>query len=181
MIHEVIVVEGKDDESAVKKAVDAQVIITNGLGLEEKTIERIRYAKERTGVIIFTDPDFPGEKIRKMISDKVPGCKHAYLPKKHSKKGNNIGIENATPKHIREALSKVQTEGENTQTFTMEHMIDAGLLMGDFARDRRERMGDLLGIGYGNAKQFLKRLNHYHITMQEFQKALEKIEGSHTV
>ena len=82
MIREVIVVEGKDDEAAVKKAVDAEVIITSGLGIEEKTIERICHAQQRTGVIIFTDPDFPGEKIRKMISEKVPGCKHAYLPRK---------------------------------------------------------------------------------------------------
>lgn len=181
LIHEVVVVEGKDDEAAVKKAVDAQVIITNGLGLDRKTIEKIGYARERTGVIIFTDPDFPGEKIRKMISDKVPGCKQAYLPKKYSKKGNNIGIENASPEHIREALSKVKTEGKVTKTFTMGHMIDAGLLMGGFARNRREKMGDILGIGYGNAKQFLRRLNHYQITMEEFQEALEKIEGGHLI
>lgn len=180
MIREVIVVEGKDDEAAVKKAVDAEVIITSGLGIEEKTIERICHAQQRTGVIIFTDPDFPGEKIRKMISEKVPGCKHAYLPRKYSKKGSDIGIENATPEHIRKALSKVQTEKSGRGIFTMEHLIDARLIMGDSARRRREKMGDILGIGYGNGKQFLKRLNHYQITMEEFQRALEMIEGRNT-
>ena len=62
----------------------------------------------------------------------------------------------------------------------MEHLIDAGLIMGDSARRRREKMGDILGIGYGNGKQFLKRLNHYQITMEEFQRALEMIEGRNT-
>lgn len=176
MIQETIVVEGKDDESAVKMAVKAEVIITNGLGINEKTIERIENAQKRSGVIIFTDPDFPGEKIRKIISDRVPGCKHAYLPRKYSKKGTNIGIENASPEHIIEALSKVKTEGKDNKLFTIEHMVDAGLIMGESAKQRREEMGEILGIGYGNGKQFLKRLNHYNISMQEFQDALQKIE-----
>ncbi|RBP39888.1 ribonuclease M5 [Garciella nitratireducens] len=182
MIQEVIVVEGKDDESAVKRAVDAEVIITNGLGIEEKTIERIRHAQKRTGVIIFTDPDFPGEKIRKIISEKVPGCKHAYLPRKYGKKGNNIGVENATPEHIREALSKVKTEKKikkEKEIFTMEILMDAGLIMGASARKKREKIGEILGIGYANGKQFLKRLNHYQIGLEDFQKALETIEGSY--
>lgn len=176
MIKETIVVEGKDDESAVKGAVKAEVIITNGLGINEKIIERIKNAQQRTGVIIFTDPDFPGEKIRKIISNKVPGCKHAYLPRKHSRKGSNIGIENASPDHIIEALSRVKTEGEDKKLFTMQHLVDAGLLMDIAAKQRREKMGEFLGIGYGNGKQFLKRLNHYNITMKEFQEALQKLE-----
>ena len=177
MIQETIVVEGKDDESAVKHAVNAEVIITNGLGINEKIIERIKTAQQRTGVIIFTDPDFPGEKIRKIICSKIAGCKHAYLPRKYSRKGSDIGIENASPEHIIQALSKVQTEGKDNKLFTMGHMVDAGLIMEASSRQRREEMGEVLGIGYGNAKQFLKRLNHYNITMKEFQEALEKIEA----
>lgn len=177
MIQETIVVEGKDDESAVKGAVDAEVIITNGLGITENIIKRIKTAQRRTGVIVFTDPDFAGEKIRKIISSRVAGCKHAYLPRKHSIKGNNVGIENASSEHIIQALSKVQTEGEDNKLFTMAHMLDAGLIMEETSRKRREKMGELLGIGYGNAKQFLKRLNHYHISMKEFQEALQEVEG----
>ena len=37
-------------------------------------------------------------------------------------------------------------------------------------------MGQLLGIGYGNAKQFLSRLNNYGVTREEFEKALKEIE-----
>ena len=178
MIKEAIVVEGRDDEAAVKAALKAEVIITNGLGISEKTIERIKNAQERTGVIIFTDPDYPGDKIRRIISDRVPGCKHAYLPRKHSKKDGDIGIENAKPEHIRQALSKVKSQGVESKIFTTDHMIDGGLLMGPGARERREMMGEILGLGYGNGKQFLKRLNHYNISMEEFLEALQRVEGS---
>ena len=63
-------------------------------------MERIKAAQKRRGVIIFTDPDFAGEKIRKKIAAEVPGCKHAFLPREEAKKDGDIGIENASPESI---------------------------------------------------------------------------------
>ena len=71
MIKEVIVVEGRDDEAAVKKAVDAEIITTHGYGISQKTYRRIEEAYERCGIIIFTDPDFAGENIRKISKGKA--------------------------------------------------------------------------------------------------------------
>lgn len=79
MIREVIVVEGKDDTVAIQRAVEADTIETGGSAVSEMTIRRIALAQERRGVIIFTDPDHAGERIRKMIAERVPGCKHAFL------------------------------------------------------------------------------------------------------
>ena len=79
MIKEVIVVEGKDDINAVKRAVDAEFITTSGMGITEETLARIEAAHQRCGIIIFTDPDFPGQKIRSIISQRIPEAKHAYL------------------------------------------------------------------------------------------------------
>ncbi len=61
MIKEIIVVEGRDDVTAVKRAIDAELITTGGFGFPKGVMERIK-ANERRGVIIFTDPDFAGEK-----------------------------------------------------------------------------------------------------------------------
>lgn len=77
-IKEIIVVEGKDDTVAIKRAVDADTIETNGSAIGDHVIEQVKLALQKRGVIIFTDPDYPGERIRKIISDKVPGCKHAF-------------------------------------------------------------------------------------------------------
>ena len=69
-IKEIIVVEGKDDTAAIKKAVDADTIETNGSAINDRVqFNKIRLAQETRGVIIFTDPDFPGEKIRKTIAE----------------------------------------------------------------------------------------------------------------
>ena len=67
LIKEVIVVEGKDDVAAVKKAVDAEMIAVGGFGINARVIARIKEAQKRKGVIVLTDPDFAGEKIRKII------------------------------------------------------------------------------------------------------------------
>ena len=48
MIKEVIVVEGRDDVTAVKRAVDAEIIAVGGFGINGNVIERIkRSSKEK--------------------------------------------------------------------------------------------------------------------------------------
>lgn len=177
MIKEIIVVEGKDDVSAVKRAVDAELITTGGFALPPSVIRRIKIAAEKRGVIIFTDPDFAGEKIRKKIAQQVPGCKHAFLPREQALKGDNVGIENASPESIRAALERVRGElVEKRQEFTQQDLMAHGLIGQGHSAERRDALGKVLGIGYGNAKQFLNRLNHYGVTREEFEAAVKTLE-----
>ncbi|AKL93605.1 ribonuclease M5 [Clostridium aceticum] len=177
MIKEIIVVEGKDDVAAIKRAVEAETIITGGFALTPATMERIKTAAKKRGVIIFTDPDFAGEKIRNTIASQVPNCKHAFLPKEKALKDGNIGIENASPENILIALKNARSQTiEKRQEFLQKDLIAAGLIGNPQAAYRRDEMGKLLGIGYGNAKQFLNRLNHYGVTREEWQEALKKLE-----
>ena len=55
-IKEIIVVEGKDDTVAIKRAVDADTIETNGSAIGDHVIEQVKLALQKRGVIIFTDP-----------------------------------------------------------------------------------------------------------------------------
>ena len=61
-IKEIIVVEGKDDTTAIRQAVNADTIETNGSAINAETIEKIKLAKSTRGVIILTDPDYPWAK-----------------------------------------------------------------------------------------------------------------------
>ncbi|MFD3448300.1 ribonuclease M5 [Microbacteriaceae bacterium 4G12] len=177
-IKEIIVVEGKDDTVAIKRAVHADTIETNGSAIGEDVINRVHLAQQTRGVIIFTDPDYPGERIRKIISDKVPGCKHAFLPKEEAiaKRKKGLGIEHATNESIRRALSNVQQEMEEyISEITWDSLIEAGLIGGDQARTRRERLGKLLKIGYMNGKQLHKRLQMFQISKETFEQALTQV------
>lgn len=214
-------VEGKEDTVAVRRAVDADTIETGGSAIDEAVLRRIELARERRGVIVFTDPDVPGEKIRKIIEARVPGCKHAFLAKADARGKDGIGVEHASPDAIRGALARVRASsgaaalearaagvaqadsaqvsraaedsgaGEAAATAHAEaaaggaalaepeiswpDLIDAGLIVHPAAASRRERMGELLGIGYANGKQFYKRLGMFRITRTEFAEALRQL------
>lgn len=177
-IKEIIVVEGKDDTTAIKRAVDADTIETNGSSIGDSVIEQVKLAQKTRGVILFTDPDFPGEKIRNTIAEKVPGCKHAFLPKEEArpKRGKGIGVEHASVEAIRNALQAVKEEMEEfTTDISLEDLLEAGLLGGERARARREELGLLLKIGYTNGKQLLKRLQMFQISRDEYVQAINKI------
>ncbi len=177
-IKEIIVVEGKDDTTAIKRAVDADTIETNGSAVNEATIDKVRRAQAIRGVIIFTDPDYPGEKIRKTIAASVSGCKHAFLAKEEAiaKTGKGLGVEHASPQAIREALKDAQLMHESiSEEITQEDLLSAGLIGGEGAKDRRIMLGKLLKIGYTNGKQLHKRLMMFQISRQEFAEALSVV------
>lgn len=176
MIKEVIVVEGRDDITAVKKAVDAEIIAVGGFGINAKVIDKIQEAQKRQGVIVFTDPDFAGEKIRKIITKRVKGVKHAYIAQEDGTKNGDIGVENASPEVILKALNNAKCKiKDKSYEFTMEDMIYFKLNGSNDSRQRRHKLGKELGIGYGNARQFLSRLNNFGISKEEFIDSLKKL------
>jgi ribonuclease M5 len=178
MIKEIIVVEGRDDEAAVKRAVDAETIATHGFGIRQETFTRIEKAYAERGIIIFTDPDHAGETIRKRLAERFPEGKHAFLPREEAMKDGDVGIENATPASIIEALGKARPAIlEKRTAFSFEDMLLYGLAGINGAAERRDKLGKRLGIGYGNSKVFLNRLNQYGISREEFLKAAENSEG----
>ena len=174
MIKEVIVVEGKDDISAVKKAVDAEVIAVNGYGINQDSMNKIREAAKRTGVIILTDPDHAGERIRRMIAKRVPDAKHAYIMREEGTKNGNVGVENADEESIIRALENAKAVvEEKILLFSTRDMVYFKLSGAKDSKLRRQIMGKALGIGYGNSSSFLSRLNSFKITKEEFEKAIE--------
>ncbi|MBS5371529.1 MAG: toprim domain-containing protein, partial [Coprobacillus cateniformis] len=81
-IKEVIVVEGKTDTAIIKKLFDADTIETHGLAINDEILDLIEQANQSRGVIVLTDPDYPGMQIRNKIMERVPSIKHAFVDKK---------------------------------------------------------------------------------------------------
>ena len=124
-----------------------------------------------------TDPDSAGERIRKYLSRRFPEAKHAFVPVEEATDNDDIGIEQAKPDAIRKALAKVRTlDWEPKKTSTGADLIIHGLSGAADASVRRARLGEKLGLGFANAKTFLTRLNHYGVSREEFERALEDME-----
>lgn len=86
-VKEVIVVEGRDDTAAIKRAIDADTIETHGFGIRRTTWELIENASRERGIIIFTDPDYSGNEIRRRLKERFPEAKEAVSRKSRCRKG----------------------------------------------------------------------------------------------
>lgn len=177
-IQEVIVVEGKDDTKRIKLAVNADTLETRGSAISDEVLQQIEQLQKKRGVIVFTDPDFSGEKIRGIITREVPGVKHAFLNKKDAAPAakGSLGVEHASPEAIREALKHLYTEETvTTPQISLADLRAAGLIAGKGAKEKRALLGENLQIGYTNGKQLFNRLNLFQITAAQLHAALEKI------
>lgn len=178
-IPEVIVVEGKDDTANLKRYYEVDTYETRGSAINQDDLERIAKLQELRGVIVFTDPDYNGERIRKIIMQEIPQAKHAFLNRgeavpKSKTKGRSLGVEHASFEDLEKALSGLvgSYEDENFFDITKFDLMRLGLLMGKDSRKRREYLGEALRIGYCNGKQLLKRLELFGVSLAEVEDAM---------
>lgn len=181
-LKQAIVVEGRDDVSAVSEAVEALIIPTHGFGITKETWQLIDKANKEKGLIILTDPDFSGEEIRRKLSEKFPQAIHAYIDQEDAKDGDDIGVENASSEVIVNALEKSLKNKEHLETdkvldpVSIKDLVRWGLVGADKSSEKRRKLCAKLGIGYGNAKGLIKKLSQWNIGIKEFEQAIKEIE-----
>lgn len=179
-ISEVVVVEGKDDTANLKQYYEVDTYETQGSAISEEDLERIERLDDLRGVIVFTDPDHSGERIRRLIMTAIPTVKHAFLNRDEAKpksktKGHSLGVEHASFEDLEKALGHVTSNFEDEADFDITHadLVRLGLIGHTDSRRRREYLGQSLRIGYSNAKQLLKRLALFGITLAEVEEIME--------
>ena len=178
-IQEVIVVEGKDDTANLKRFYEVDTYETRGSAISDDDLERIEKLHDLRGVIVFTDPDYNGERIRKIIMQAIPTVKNAFLQRDEARpqsktQGRSLGIEHASFEDLEKALAGVRGYYDDEHNFdiTKSDLMRLGLLMGSDSRKRREYLGEKLRIGYCNGKQLLKRLNLFGISLADVEEAM---------
>ena len=176
MFKEVIIVEGRDDTRRLKEVFGAiETFETGGSALDDEKLAQIKALQEKRGIIVFTDPDFPGQKIRNAIIEVVPEAKHAYLNKVDArpKSGIGLGVEHAKAATIRAALDSAMTPTEKKADITQAFLIRLDLIGHADSKQKRELLATKLGIGYVNGKQLKNRLNMFGITEEQVVNTLE--------
>ena len=99
------------------------------------------------------------------------------MPRRKAVKNGDIGIENADPEDVVESLMKVCTPvvKEKEDEFTLQDMDKAGLSGKADSKQKRQKVGEILGIGYGNCNTFVKKLNSFGVSRKDFEKAIENV------
>ena len=175
---DIIVVEGIHDEAKIKSVFPkASCIITNGREISQKTIDCIKELSKNNNIIIFTDPDSPGERIRSIILEAVPNAKQAFLRKKDCISNNHkkVGIEHASKEAIFDALNQVLSNKSEHITITIQELYALGLNGNKDSAVLRDKISNILNIGQPNGKTFLKRLNMLGLTKEEVEKILCRV------
>lgn len=173
MIKEVIVVEGVNDTKRLKSFFDCETIETHGLGLKKETIELIKSVNDKRGVILFLDPDTPGEKIRNRINQEIPNLKNAFIMKEDARTSKKVGIEHASKEVLMEALNNLITFSDKKNSISMNDLYDLGLMGNDNSQAKREIIAKHYHLGKCNGRTLLNRLNILAIGKQDLIKVLK--------
>ncbi|MBS4749905.1 ribonuclease M5 [Granulicatella sp. zg-ZJ] len=177
---EIIVVEGRDDTRRLTEVFGKiDTIETNGSAIDEETLLLIEKAHQLRGVIVLTDPDFPGEKIRKIITQRVPNVKHAFLHVQEAlpKGKGSLGVEHASEMALKRALHdvKVIVDDFSHDNITKSFLMRCSLIGSEQSAYLRQALSKQLGIGHVNGKQLEKRLNMFGISKEDVLNVLTKI------
>lgn len=160
-INEAIIVEGKYDKIKLSSVVDAVIIVTNGFRIfrDSEKLALIRYYAEKTGIVILTDSDSAGRKIRGYIKGSVKNGRiiNVYIPdvfgkekrkEKPSAEGK-LGVEGIDVQTLISAFEKsgvCASESTRKQDITKSTLYELGLSGGRNSRQLRERLQKNLGL-----------------------------------
>ena len=168
-----IVVEGKTDKDLIESFLDADIVITNGSEVSRETINFIKESKKIRDVVVLTDPDSPGKRIRDILDENIPGLLHAYIPKEKAIKHHKVGAAESSKDVILEALSHlVPSHYEGKASLTYQDLFDLHLVSTDDATKNREKISAKFHLGFTNGKSLLKRANALGLTKKDLEEAL---------
>ena len=190
-IKETIIVEGKFDKEKLKKITDAPIICTEGFNLyrDKRIISSIRKMADKTGIIILTDSDAAGFRIRNYIKNCLNGngvIKHAYTPKVEGKerrkaiggKEGILGVEGMTEEVLEKILTTVTDisyEKEVKNPITKTDFFMDGLTGKADSADKRRQLAQRLGLPPRLSANALLEVINKTCTKDEYEKAKEGI------
>lgn len=172
-INEVIVVEGKYDAAAVSNAVDALVITTDGFSVFSKneTKELIKTLGKQRGLIVLTDSDGAGFKIRNYINNFAHdiNIKNAYIPsikgkesrKEQESKEGLLGVEGVSKETILNALKSAGAFEKNAfdeKQITFTDLYNLGLSGTKQSMEKRHALLSRLGLPLRLSKNALRQV-----------------------
>ena len=172
----VIIVEGTSDVNKLQNLVDADFIITNGSCVSRETILYIKELSSKRVILIMTDPDYPGMRIRALIKNEVPNAIDVFVDKSKSIKGKKLGVCECDDEEILRAINTAYKWNEEkviSKKLITSDLFELGLI-GDNSSGKRKFIESRIPVGKTNGKTLLKRLNQLGVSKE---KLIEIMEG----
>lgn len=166
-IKQIVVVEGKTDTQRLKQLFNIRTIETNGSRLSKKTIELIKRVSKDNDIVLFLDPDGPGESIRKKLQSELYEFQQAFISRPKGTK--KPGVAEASDKQIINAFENLKSFKKSNNSLSLEQYQKLELN----TKQKRKIITDYYNISECNNKQLFKRLNMMNIKIADLKKILK--------
>ncbi len=194
-INEAVIVEGKYDKIKLSAILDTVIIETDGFAIfkDKEKQKLIRFLSEKRGIIIMTDSDSAGFKIRSFIKNitKNENIKNVYIPdiygkekrKTEASKEGKLGVEGMKTDVIMSALTKAgvlcaENEKNESREITRTDFFEDGISGRDNSSEIRKSLAKELDLPERiSASSLLKIINTY-MTYEEYKDAIDRVKES---
>ena len=194
-INETIIVEGVYDKIKLSGFIDSLIFVTRGFSVfnNKKTQQSIKTLAEKTGIVILTDSDSAGIKIRNFVKQLVSEeqVKHAYIPEIYGKekrktvyaKEGLLGVEGISEDIIISALKDcgctINGKKETPKSERLINKVDffnLGLSGGSDSSLLRQKLALSLGLPSKLSSNMLLDAVNRLLTFDELVKLVENIK-----
>lgn len=192
-LKETIVVEGRYDKARLANLFDATILETGGFGIfrDKQRLALLRRLAQSCGIILLTDSDMAGFKIRSYIAGAIPNGRvvHVYVPDVYGKESRKaapsaegkLGVEGIEDKLILEAFEKAGLLGkacrEPVRPITKLDLYEDGLSGGENSAEKRRALCIALHLpirlGVNSLVKVLNSIGDYEM----YKNALKSLEG----
>ena len=187
MIHtgRVLIVEGKYDAARLSHLTDAMILLTDGFGIysDKKRQQLFKALAQKNGLILLTDSDAAGFRIRNYITNLVgeKNVVQAYVPAIHGKekrkeqpgKEGLLGVEGVDDTLVRQAL--LDALGAEAGQLTYTDLYEWGLSGKPGSAERKIKLLTALGLPPRlSKKELVEALNRLY-TFEQLDEIQAKI------
>lgn len=191
-INEAVIVEGKYDKIKLSGILDTIIIETDGFAIfkDKEKQKLIRFLSEKRGIVILTDSDGAGFKIRSFIKGitKSENVKNVYIPDVYGKekrktefsKEGKLGVEGIEVHIIIDALKKAgviysENEKKTGREITHTDFFEDGISGGENSSLIRKALAKELGLPEKISSSSLLKIINSYMTYEEYKENIEKI------
>ena len=193
-IKEAVIVEGKYDKIKLSGLVDTIIIETDGFGIfkDKEKQKLIRFLAEKRGIIIMTDSDSAGFKIRSFIQNitKCENVRNVFIPdvygkekrKTEASKEGKLGVEGINNEIILNALEKAgvfydESQQSERKEITHTDFFEDGVSGGENSSEIRKALARELDLPERISSSSLLKLINSYMTYDEYKNAVEKVKN----
>ncbi len=194
-VKQAVIVEGKYDKIKLDSIIDGVIVQTNGYSIfkDKEKLALIRFYAEKTGIIILTDSDSAGFKIRNYLKGAIPDGKiiNVYIPDIFGKERRKLkpsaegklGVEGVSKKILLEAFEKAgitaeeKDETQNTEKIDSLLLYELGLSGGKNSSLLRKKVLQYFGLPSLLSSSAMTDALNTMISPDELTEAVEKLKN----